>query len=415
LTNIVNFASVLMEIRVAKSIPALVNPTLLAWARNQAGFSLEEVALKVKRDVKELQAWEQGERQPTLRQAEKLAKVYHCSFSTFTLQQPPSIPPLATQYRRLPGVKPGEESPELRVALRDMLYHRSVALDLLEELGETQEAFSLRVRLAEDAEVVGARIREVLNVSLQTQFEWANDSHAWRGWRSAIEAKNVLVLLFAGVDPEEVRGVSLFHPTLPVIGLNNHEVRASRPFTLLHEFVHILLSKEAEEKPALEERRPEQEWAEVERYAESVAGAVLMPEGAISDEPLVQGRRPSEDWSIPEIQKLARRYKVTPLAFATRLLALGRISPLAYRRWKNSWTEFLEDHPPKGGGGIATPAEKALNRNGIAFTTLVLEALTLERITPVDASRYLNLNYSHIEDLRLHFAFGRPLRRQQAE
>lgn len=399
----------------AKSIPALVNPKLLAWAREQAGFSVQEVSLKVKRDVEELRAWEQGEQQPTLRQAEKLAKVYHCSYSIFTLQQPPRTAPLATEYRRLPGVKSGEESPELRVALRDMLYHRRVALNLIEELGETQEAFSLNARLSEDVEAVAARIRKALNVSLETQFEWTNDSQAWKGWRSAIEAKSLLVLLFGDVDAEEVRGVSLFHPTLPVIGINNHEVRASRPFTLLHEFVHILLSKGAEEKPALEEKRPEQEWTEVERYAERVAGAVLMPARAINNEPLVQGRRPSDDWSVSEIQKLARRYKVTPLAFATRLLVLGRMSPSTYRRWKDSWTKFLKDHPPKVGGGIATPAEKALNRNGAAFTTLVLEALTLERITPVDASRYLNLNYPHIEDLRLHFAFGRPLRQRQEE
>jgi Zn-dependent peptidase ImmA (M78 family) len=398
-----------------RSIPALVNPALLVWAREQAGFSVDEAALRVKRGVEELRAWEQGGRQPTLRQAEKLAKLYHCSYSVFTLQQAPMTPPLATEYRRLPGVKPGEESPELRIALRDMLYHRHVALDLLEELGETQEPFSLNIRLGEDTEMAGTRIRNALNVSLETQFEWANDSQAWRAWRSAIEAKNVLVLLFAHVDPEEVRGVSLFHPTLPVVGLNSHEVRASRPFTLLHEFVHILLSKGAEEKPASEEKRPEREWREVERYAESVAGAVLMPSKAISDEPLVQVRRPSDDWSVTEIQKLARRYEVTPLAFATRLLVLRKVSPSTYSRWKDSWTEFLRDHPSKDRGGIATPAEKALNRNGIAFTTLVLEALTLERITPVEASRYLNLNYPHIEDLRVHFAFGRPLRQYQGE
>lgn len=397
----------------AKSIPALINPKLLAWAREQAGLSLEEAAAKAKRDVEELKAWEQDEERPTLRQAEKLAKVYHCSYSVFTLQQPPKTVPLATEYRRLPRVKPGEESPELRVALRDMLYHRRVALNLLEELGETPEAFSLSARLSEDAEGVGARIRKTLNVSLQTHFAWKDDSQAWKGWRSAIEAKGVLVLLFADVDPEEVRGVSLFHPKLPVIGINNHEVRASRPFTLLHEFVHILLSTGAQEKPALEEKRPEREWAEVERYAERVTGAVLMPTRAISEEPLVQSRRPSEDWSVAEIQKLARRYKVTPLAFATRLLVLGRMSASTYRRWKDGWNAFLKEHPPKDGGGIASPAEKALNRNGASFTTLVLEALTLERITPVDASRYLNLSYAHVEDLRLHFALGRPLRQRK--
>jgi Zn-dependent peptidase ImmA (M78 family)/transcriptional regulator with XRE-family HTH domain len=399
-----------------KSIPAIVNPKLLTWAREEAGLSIEEVSAKLKRKVAELRAWEKGDAQPTLRQAEKLAKAYHCSYSVFTLQQPPRTVPLATEYRRLPGVKPGEESPELRVALRDMLYRRRVALNLLEELGETPREFTLSGRLSDNPEMLGARIREALGVSTETQFGWRDDSQAWKGWRSAIEARGVLVLLFANVDPEEVRGVSLFHPTLPVIGINNHEVRASRPFTLLHEFVHILLSRGADEKPALEETRPEREWSNVERFAERVASAVLMPLAAIADEATVRSRRPSDEWSVSEIQRLARRYKVTPLAFATRLLIAGKMGPTAYRRWKDSWTKFLKDHPPKDGGGIASPAEKALNRNGASFTTLVLEALTLERITPVEASRYLNLGYPHIEDLRLHFALGRPLRqRKEAE
>ena len=397
----------------AKSIPAIVTPELLAWARQEAGLSVGEAASRLKREVSELRAWEKGESQPTLRQAEKLAKVYHCSYSVFTLQRPPRTVPLATEYRRLPRVKPGEESPELRIALRDMLYRRRIAVNLLDELGEAQGPFSLSAHLSEDPEAVAARIREALGVSLETQFGWRDDSQAWREWRGAIEAKGVLVLLFSNVDPEEVRGISLFHPTLPVIGVNNHEVRSSRPFTLLHEFVHILLSKGADEKPAIEETRPEREWGGVERFAERVASAVLMPSKSISDEPLVQSRRPSDDWSVPEIQRLARRYKVTPLAFATRLLVAGRMGASAYRRWKGLWGRFLKDHPPKSGGGFATPAEKALNRNGSSFTTLVLEALTLERITPVDAGRYLNLGYPHIEDLRLHFALGRPLRQRK--
>jgi Zn-dependent peptidase ImmA (M78 family) len=396
-----------------KSIPAILNPPLLSWAREQAGHSVNEAASRAKRDAGELQAWEQGRARPTLRQAENLARIYHSSYSVFTLQQPPKTVPLESEYRRLPGVKPGGESPELRVALRDMLYRRRIALNLFEELGQIGETFALSAHLNQDPEALAGQLRSALNVSLETQFGWRDESQAWREWRSAVEAKGVLVLLFAKVEPEEVRGVSLFHATLPVIGVNNHEVRSSRPFTLLHEFVHILLARADEEKPAIDEVRPEREWNNVERFAERVVGAILMPSNAISEEPLVQKHRPHEDWSVSDIQKLARRYKATPLAFATRLLVLDRMNPTTYRRWKDSWTKFLQEHPPKDGGGIATPAEKALNRNGTAFTTLVLEALTLERITPVDASRYLNLGYPHIEDLRLHFAFGRPLRQRQ--
>lgn len=396
-------------------IPALVNPKMLAWAREQAGYTLESVAERLKLPLNKLLAWETpGEKPPSVRQAENLAKSYHCSFSLFSLREPPKVTQLATEYRRLPGINPGEESPELRFALRDMIYRRHIALNLLEELGEPQKDFPLSAKLQEGPENIAAHIREILNVTIGTQFAWKSESQASKGWRSAIEDTGVLVLLFNDVEMEEVRGVSIFHPKLPVIGINNHE-RSSRSFTLLHEFVHILLKQGKDEQSASEEKRSAKEWKEVERFAEKVAGAVLMPTTALQSEQLIQTRRPSDKWSIKEIQRLASKYKVTSLAFATRLLVLGLMSPLSYRSWKDDWNEFLVQHPPKDGGGFATHAEKALNRNGNAFTTLVIEALTLERITPVDASRYLKVGYPHIEDLRMFFAYGRPLTFRHSE
>ncbi len=392
----------------AVSIPALVNHKMLVWAREHAGYKLETAGEKLKLPPEKLRAWEEGKKQPSVRQAENLAKKYHCSFSLFSLQEPPQVTPLATEYRRLPGVKVGEETPELRFALRDIIYRRKVALNLIEELGEPQKDFSLSAKLRENPEDLASRIRKILNVSLDTQFGWKSESQSWKGWRSAIEEIGILVLLFTDVELEEIRGVSVFHQKLPVIGINNKE-RSSRTFTLLHEFVHILLKQGLDEQPAMEEKRSVKEWNEVERFAENVAGAMLMPVNALRTEQLIQSRRPSDSWTIQEIQRFAKKYKVTPLAFATRLLVLGLMSPISYRDWKDQWNEFLDEHPQKNGGGFATHAEKALNRNGNTFTTLVIEALALERITPVDASRYLKVGYPHIEDLRMFFAYGRPL------
>lgn len=398
----------------AVSIPALVNPKLLVWAREQAGYTLETAIEELKIPLEKLRAWEDGKKQPSVRQAENLAKKYHCSFSLFSLQEAPQVTALATEYRRLPGVKPGEETPELRFALRDMIYRRKVALNLIEELGEPQKDFSLSAKLQENPESIASRIREVLNVSLDMQFDWKSESQAWKGWRIAIENTGVLVLLFNDVELEEIRGVSIFHPKLPVIGINNKE-RSSRTFTLLHEFVHVLLKQGKDEQPAIEEKRSSKEWTEVERFAEKVAGAVLMPTNSLRNEQLIQTRRPSDKWTVEEIQRLAKKYKVTPLAFATRLLVLGIMSPVSYRDWKDNWSEFLTQHPPKDSGGFATHAERALNRNGNTLTTLVIEALTLERITPVDASYYLKVGYPHIEDLRLFLTYGRPLTFRHAE
>lgn len=131
------------------AIPAEVNPTLPVWAREESGYSPEVVAKRLGVKPERLEAWERGERKPTVHQTQELAKYYHRPFGVFFLPQPPSVPPLAAEYRRLPGVRPGVESPEFRLALRTMLQRREVALQLNEELGFTLTEFRTAAHIAE--------------------------------------------------------------------------------------------------------------------------------------------------------------------------------------------------------------------------------------------------------------------------
>lgn len=390
----------------ARSIPALVNPSLLVWAREEAGYSLKTAAEKIRMPLEKLGSWESGEAKPTLRQAEKMAKLYNRPFSVFCLPNPPQTTPLAAEYRRLPNVNPGSESPELRLAVRQMIYRRKIAIALSEELGDKLEDFSYNVSLYSNPEEMAGKLREKLDISVETQLAWSNEFIAWHAWRVAVEKLGVLVFQFGKVNLEEVRGLSLLEFPLPVIGINSSEIPASKPFSLIHELVHIMLANADEEKPALMEKRSEQAWAKVERFAEAVAGAVLAPADSLLNEEVIKHRATSSDWSIHEVRRLSRRYKMTPTAMITRLLFIKQCSPTAYRRWTLAWGEYLKEHPPKKGGGIATPSQKALNRNGRSFTRLVLEAFTLDRITSLNASRYLGLNFPHIENLRRDLAIS---------
>lgn len=60
----------------AKRIKAIVKPELLVWARNNAGYHVEEVARKLKLKVERLQSWERGEARPSISQLRKLGKIY---------------------------------------------------------------------------------------------------------------------------------------------------------------------------------------------------------------------------------------------------------------------------------------------------------------------------------------------------
>ncbi len=387
------------------AIPAEVNPTLLVWAREQSGYPAETVAKRLGVKLDRLEAWERGDRRPTVRQTQELARYYHRPFGVFFLPQPPSVPPLAAEYRRLPGVRPGVESPEFRLALRVMLQRRELALQLNDELGIAVPEFRTVARLSEGPATVGQRLREALGVAIEQQLAWRDEWQAWRGWRAAVEQTGVLVFQFPKVPLEQTRGVSVLDFPLPAVGINSKEsAPGARIYSLLHELVHIVLALGKEEAVALREPRSDTQWMEIERFAEEAASEALIPQRAL--EAQLRGIAVGRDgWDVARVRALAARFRVTPLAMATRLRSAGAMSWDGYRQWRLDWNEYVSSLKPRR-GGIASPVDKTLGRAGRPFIQLVLEALDANRITAVDASRYLDLRFDHIEKLRDELTSG---------
>jgi len=381
-----------------------VNPSLLVWAREESGYPLERVAKRLQVKEERVEAWEKGERQPTFRQVEELAKFLHRPLSVFFLSRPPQLPPLAAEYRRLPGVDPGHESPELRLALRQMLNRRENALNLLEELGEPIPEFSLRAHLNEPPVEVGRQMREATGIDSMTQLDWPNEWRAWSAWRAAIEQLGVLVFQFPKVKLEETRGLALLRMPLPVIAINGKEMPEAKAYTIFHELAHLMLAAANEEVSALRETRSSVEWEKVERFAEVAASHALVPETALRTIIRNQGLSDSS-WDVADVRKVARTFKITPLAMATRLRESGFMTWNRYNHWRADWDSYVSTLRPRR-GGFASPAEKAVSRAGRPFAQLVLEALSANRLTTVDAARYLDLRFEHFEILRNHLRGG---------
>jgi Zn-dependent peptidase ImmA (M78 family)/DNA-binding XRE family transcriptional regulator len=381
-----------------------VNPSLLIWAREESGYGLERVAKRLQVKEERVAAWEKGERQPTFRQVEELAKFLHRPLSVFFLSRPPQLAPLAADYRRLSGVQAGHESPELRLALRQMLGRRENALNLMGELGEPIPEFRLTAHLSESPAEVGTRMREATSIDPLAQLDWANEWRAWSAWRTAIESLGVLVFQFPKVALEEVRGLALLRMPLPVIAINSKEMPAAKAYTVFHELVHLMLAAGNEEKPALREDRSAAEWEKVERFAEIAASHALVPEATLST---VIGnlKLRHTSWDIQDVRKVAKAFHITSLATATRLRESGYMSWTRYNQWKSDWDAYVASLPPRS-GGFASPVEKAVNRAGRPFAQLVLEALAANRLTTVDAARYLDLRFEHFENLRTHLGRG---------
>jgi hypothetical protein len=102
-------------------------------------------------------------------------------------------------YRRLPGMRRTEESPELRWEIRRAVYRREVALELAEEWEEPVSLFELSAPTTENVERAAERARGLLCIPIVTQVSWETPSTALNSWRFAIEDAGVLVFQAAEV------------------------------------------------------------------------------------------------------------------------------------------------------------------------------------------------------------------------
>lgn len=371
---------------------ALVKAELLVWAREDSGWTIEEVAKKVGTSVDRVSSWESGDRRPTIRQLRELARIYKRPLAVFYLSEPPKEFQALRDHRRLPGDPPRRESPELRLAVREAHYLRDVALELYRQLEEDVPQLRLTARAGEDPERVGRRIRQRLGIEREQQTAWRGPYEALNAWRSKFEQAGVLVYQTTGVEVSEVRGFSIAELPLPLVAMNGKDAPRGRIFSLLHELAHVALrmgglcdfhvgsSDEA---------------TDPEVFCNHVAGAALVPEDWLLEDPVVVGHPSSPEWTEDELVTLSRRFSVSREVVLRRLLTLGRTTVDVYRRRR---ADYLEQYRERMRGQSGGPRwdQRALARVGGLFTRLALESYYRERITASDLSEYLGVKLEHM-------------------
>src|SRR5262245_34854223 len=120
---------------------ALVKGELLVWARESAGFTIDEAAKKASVPGPKLVLWEADITHPSIAQLRKLANVYKRPLAVFYLPEAPRGFDVLRDFRRLPGEVAGRRSPELRRAIRQVELRRQATAELYAELEGEPPAF----------------------------------------------------------------------------------------------------------------------------------------------------------------------------------------------------------------------------------------------------------------------------------
>jgi Zn-dependent peptidase ImmA (M78 family) len=393
----------------ARSTEALVDPAILKWARDTAGFSIDEAAASLQTKPEKLAAWEGGDERPSMSQLRRMAVAYKRLLSDFYLPEAPPADADPHDFRRLPGEVAFHYSRALRYQLRLARQRRELALDLAAELEGELPSLPGHLQLNPNPEETGAGLRRMLAVTLEAQRTWRDPRLSYNGWRTAIERAGILVFQATGIPTPEMLGFSLSERPLPVIGVNRKLKHNGRTFTLLHEVVHVFLGGNSIcdiEEGVL--RPPEEQRVEV--FCNAVAAATLVPRNLLLSEPLVAAHPPRpRDWSEDELGSLGRAFGVSNEVILRRLLTAGRTSQHFYMQRRAVYGSLID--PPAADADTATEYKRNMPQEvvsdiGRPLTRLVLESYDNSFTSLADVSRYLGLRAQHVDKVRSLLARG---------
>ncbi|MCI0600627.1 MAG: XRE family transcriptional regulator [Beijerinckiaceae bacterium] len=392
-------------------IKATVNPALLIWARTTTGYELAGAAEALGINREKLEAWEEGEDQPSIPQLRKLAELYKRPLAVLYLPEPPQAFQPMQDFRRLPDSGPHRFSPGLTLDIRSAQQRRLLALEMFEEVKEKPPVFDLRTSLHEDAENVGLQLRERFKITYDLQVRWREPRIAFHAWRDKIEQVGVLVFQANRVETDEASGFAYWAKTLPVIVVNRKDVFARRVFSLLHELVHLMLHQSGVSDLDIDSARPAREKT-VEVFCNAVAAAALMPKDIFLAERAIDERGPGRhEWTDNTVQSLATLFGVSQESVIRRLLTFGRTTEAFYSRKR---AQYSDEFRAKKEREREQRADKSMARNvpretvgdlGRPFVRLVLENFRQDRLTLSDVSGYLGVKVRHVPNIEQQIGY----------
>lgn len=372
----------------AKSIPAIVTPEVLQWARSLDRITLEEIALKLKVEVAKVEAWENGSEHPTLTQAKSLAKQYRVPFAYFYLPDTPQKTKRLEKvdYRTFGNWGVDEMSRELRWFLRDIEDRRDTMIELYKEAEMEPVPFTLNISVDTAEAVFATQIRNFLSLTDQVQTKFRKPEAALSFCISKLEEQDFLVFQAAKIQTEEMRGLSIAYDVFPIIALNRKDEPSARLFTLIHELVHILSRTSGICNDMSQDKA---QISKMELFCNKIAGLALVPTPQLKKNKnisLIQRYGPDDAY----VNAIARDFAVSKEVVLHRLWDIGIIDRTTYFDTFGRYSEeYMAYKNRKKKDGFLPPALDKGTQVGKLYTKAVITAYHAEKLSPREASNYL--------------------------
>ena len=352
---------------------------MLIWAYERAGYGRQEAV----RQFPMLESWLNGKKLPTAKQAEQYAAKFYVPLGFLMMSTPPEETPIIPMFRKGNIKSPG--SLNVYDTINQIAMRQSWLSDYLQEIGADPVSFVSAFQNRDEDEMVNS-IRSLLDTPEFWAEEFRNAEDLVRNLAARIEDKGVAVS-FNGVvgnnthrqiSVDDCRGFALIDSYAPFIFVNNSDAKSAQYFTLIHEFVHILIGFGASYGLNSVNHLTEQN----ERFCDEVAARFLAPKSAF--EKYWQG--------LDRIDVMARKLKASNVVIARRAYSLRLITREAFKAYLNELekqkAEWVKEKKSDGGSFYPT----AQKRLGSVFSTHVSNAVRAGYLMYNEAYRLTGLH-----------------------
>lgn len=340
------------------------NPQILVWARETAGYDLQEAAKKLQLTdgkrataVEKLVAYESGESPPPRSLLLKMSKQYRRPLLTFYLDEPPARADRGEDFRTLrhavdPSLKGIVDALVRNIKTRQQIVREA----LLSEQEPQPLAFVGSYSLDQGVQELVNRIREAATVDLDVYRGKKTQEEAFKYLREKIEGLGIFTILagnlgshHTNLSTEIFRGFAISDSIAPFVVINDQDAKTAWPVTLLHEVAHLWLGVTGISGSVAERR--------VEQFCDKVASEFLIPEAELRNE-FPYETLVDFDVSVEAISAFASARNVSSSLIAFRLLeqkaitqaAFNDLSKHFYDRWRANQEQQKQKMRDTGGG-----------------------------------------------------------------
>ena len=386
----------------------MVNPAVLAWARETSGLSPEEAVKKLDMraargigPLDRLEALETGEAVPTQKMLIRMAKHYRRPLVALYLRDIPPKGPDDREFRLVPEMASRRDAGLVDAVVRDISSRQSIVRASMEAAGEEQPlAYVGSVKPEKGVVAAADAIKDSLGFDIEKFRGAESPRESFDYLRSLAERKGMFVVLIDNlgsadtkIRAEMFRGFALVDEAAPFIAVNINDSASAWSFTLAHEIAHVWIGK-TQIGSELSERK-------VEEFCRDVASQLLLSSDEIDDIEIDGGM--SECEIANRISHFANGRRVSGTMVADRLLRGNAISQAVYgnlvERFKKASEEQVDaesrrDDGRDGGPNYYVDQRRCIGKALIDFVDRMMkeEGLSVTKAGKVFGVRALDVH-----------------------